>query len=513
MFKNRSSVLKAAIFATGFSGVVAEYILSTLATYFLGDSIFQWIMIVSLMLFSMGLGSRISKRFDNNLLKLFLLVEFALSVMVSFAPLLVYTASAYTQALGVLIYALAIGVGLLIGMEIPLVIRINDDYEQLRFNISNILENDYYGSLLGGVFFAFIGLPFFGLIYTPFILGFVNFSVSLVVLIYLWKLLKNKERNGLVVAGISILILLVVGIFVTKPIIRYGEQQKYSDKVIFAKQTKYQRIVITQWQNDYWLYLNGNEQLCSRDELMYHEPLVHPAMSLHPNPTNVLVLGGGDGCAVREILKYQSVKAVTLVDLDPEMTKLGQENSILVDLNKNALNNRKVKVINADGYKYLEGNSDYYDIIIIDLPDPKSVELGRLYSYEFYKVCHRHLRPGGVLVTQSGSPYFATRAFLCINKTMQQAGFETVPLHNQVLTLGEWGWVLGVKNPIDKDVKKQLRNIKIKVPTRWINSEAMLLITSFGKDFYPWNKDTVAVNKIHNPVLYKYYLKGNWDLY
>ncbi len=513
MFKNRSSVLKAAIFATGFSGVVAEYILSTLATYFLGDSIFQWIMIVSLMLFSMGLGSRISKHFDSNLLKSFLLVEFALSVLVSFAPLLVYTASAYTQSLGILIYTLAIGVGLLIGMEIPLVIRINDDYEQLRFNISNILENDYYGSLLGGVFFAFIGLPFFGLIYTPFILGFVNFSVSILVLLFLWKLLQSRERYGLTIAGCTIFTLLIVGIFITNPIIKYGEQQKYADKVIFAKQSQYQRIVITQWQNDYWLYLNGNEQLCSRDELMYHEPLIHPAMSLYPNPTNVLVLGGGDGCAVREILKYQSVKSVTLVDLDPEMTKLGQENPILIDMNKNALNNGKVRVINADGYKYLESNNDYFDVIIVDLPDPKSVELGRLYSYEFYKLCSRHLRPNGVLVTQSGSPYFATRAFLCINKTMQQAGFSTVPLHNQVLTLGEWGWVLGVKNTELKNLKTQLQQVKIKVPTKWINNEAMLLITSFGKDFYPWQKDTIEVNRIHNPVLYKYYLKGNWDLY
>ncbi|PIE97476.1 MAG: hypothetical protein CR961_01925 [Polaribacter sp.] len=150
----------------------------------------------------------------------------------------------------------------------------------------------------------------------------------------------------------------------------------------------------------------------------------------------------------------------------------------------------------------MESNKDYFDVIIVDLPDPKSVELGRLYSYEFYKLCSRHLRPNGVLVTQSGSPYFATRAFLCINKTMQKAGFSTVPLHNQVLTLGEWGWVLGVKNTGVKNLKQQLQQIKIKVPTKWINSEAMLLITSFGKDFYPWQKDTIEVNRIHNPVLY-----------
>lgn len=513
MLKNRSTLLKAAIFATGFSGVVAEYILSTLATYFLGDSIFQWIMTISLMLFSMGLGSRLSKHFEKDLLKTFLLLEFSLSVIVSFAPLLVYTASAYTQAIGVLIYSLAVLVGLLIGMEIPLVIRINDDYEKLRFNISNILENDYYGSLLGGVFFAFIGLPIFGLIYTPFILGFVNLSVSVVVLIFLWDLLKKSEQKSLVGAGSFILILLTAGTLVADDVIQYGEQRKYADKVIYAEQTKYQRIVITQWKNDYWLYLNGNQQLCTRDELMYHEPLVHPAMTLHPNPVNVLVMGGGDGCAVREILKYQKVEKITLVDLDPGMTKLGETHPILTELNQNSLHNPKVEVINADGYSFLQNHDDYYDVVIIDLPDPRSVELGRLYSHEFYKTCYRHMRPGGVIVTQAGSPYFATQAFACILETMKSAGFQTVPMHNQVITLGEWGWSLGVKQAPYKNVKKQLQSLQFDVPTRWINNEAMALITSFGKNIYPFQIDSVQVNKIHEPVLYQYYLKGNWDLY
>lgn len=510
MFKNKSTLLKAAIFATGFSGVVAEYILSTLAQYFLGNSVVHWVMIISLMLFSMGLGSRITKNFEIHLLKLFLLTEFGLSVIVSFSPLLVYTASAYTQAIGLLIYSLAVCVGLLIGMEIPLVIRINDDYEKLRFNISNILENDYYGSLLGGIFFAFIGLPIFGLIYTPFILGFVNFSVSIVVLIFLWDLLE--ERKTLLAIACFVAVLITAGVFVTDPVIRFGEQQKYADKVIYAEQSKYQRIVITQWKDDYWLYLNGNQQLCTRDEVMYHEPLVHPALTLHPNPVNVLVLGGGDGCAVREILKYTKVKNITLVDLDPAMTELGKTNSILTKLNKNSLSNPKVKVLNEDGYKYMQSTENYYDVIIVDLPDPRSVELGRLYSHEFYKTSYRHLRSGGIIVTQAGSPYFATQAFSCIVETMKSAGFQTVPMHNQVITLGEWGWSLGVKQPTS-DVKKKLQKLDFKVPTRWINNEAMILITSFGKDFYPCKIDSVKVNRIHDPVLHKYYMKGNWDLY
>lgn len=514
MLKNKSTLLKAAIFATGFSGVVAEYILSTLATYFLGDSIFQWIMIVSLMLFSMGLGSRISKIFTNDLLKYFLIIEFVLSILVSFSPLWVYTISAYSGSVGILIYSLAITIGILIGMEIPLVIRINDEYETLKYNISNILENDYYGSLLGGVFFAFIGLPHLGLIFTPFVLGIINLSVALILLIILWKLFESKVKKRLLGIGSFLMVIIISGFFIAKPIILYGEQEKYKDKVIFAEQSKYQRIVITQWKKDFWLYLNGNQQLCTRDEVMYHEPLVHPAMRLHPNPVNILVLGGGDGCAVRELLKYPSVKSIKLVDLDPAMTDLGKTYPLLVDLNKNALNNSKVEIINTDGFSYIQKDESYYDIIIIDLPDPKTVELGRLYSYEFYKSCYQVLRPQGTIITQAGSPYFATRAFLCINKTLKEAGFQTQKLHNQVVTLGEWGWILGVKQSPYSDLKTPLQSLDFDaIPTQWINNEAMQMMTSFGKNTYIWEKDTVKVNRIHDPVLYKYYLKGNWDLY
>lgn len=514
MIIKNSTLLKAAIFATGFSGVVAEYILSTLATYLLGDSIFQWVMIVSLMLFSMGLGSRISKSYEHNLLRDFLFIEFTLSVLVAFSPLLVFTISSLSQSFGMLIYVLAIAIGLLIGMEIPLVIRINNQFESLKYNISNILENDYYGSLIGGIFFAFIGLPILGLTYTPFVLGLVNFLVAISLIAMLWDNFKPSDRRKFVSIGTFILVLICSGFFVAKPIILYGEQLKYKDKIVYTEQSAYQRIVMTEWKNDYWLYLNGNQQLCTKDEIMYHEPLIHPAMSLHPHPVNILVLGGGDGCAVREILKYPEVEKITLVDLDPAVTHLGKTHPILTELNHHSLTNPKVKIINEDGYKYVQNTSDFYDVIIIDLPDPRTIELGRLYSLEFYSTCHHILRPQGVLVTQSGSPYFATRAFLCIKKTMAAAGFKVQPLHNQVMTLGEWGWVLGQKDSPYPDLKKALQNIRFdSVQTQWLNNEAMQLITSFGKNTYIWKQDTVEINRIHDPVLYKYYIKGNWDLY
>ncbi|WP_017733093.1 polyamine aminopropyltransferase [Nafulsella turpanensis] len=515
--KNVSSfVLKAALFATGLSGVVAEYVLSTLASYFIGDSTVQWALIISTMLFSMGFGSRLSKYFEENLLEKFIIIELLLTIFVSICSLLAFTAAAYTMYVGLIIYAMSILIGLLIGMEIPLVIRLNDEFEVLKVNVSSILEKDYYGSLLGGVFFAFVGLPYLGLTYTPFVLAAINFSVTVAMVGLVWKSVvpRVRLRYGGMLGAVAAFLL--AGVLLAQPIVLYGEQRRYKDKIIFSAQSKYQKVVITQWQDDYWLFINGNQQLSTLDEAMYHEPLVHPAMKLQQQAKRVLVLGGGDGCAVREILKYSSVEEVKLVDLDPLMTDLGMNHPVLKELNQGALLNPKVEIINADGFIFLQQDSAYYDVIILDFPDPNNAELARLYSEEFYRMVHRRLKKNGVMVTQAGSPYFATRAFRCIDLTVQAAGFSTVPLHNQVVTLGEWGWILGMKEEVAsrERIKKSLVNLEFKdVETRWINHEAMSLITSFGKDIYSIGTDSVRVNKVNDPVLYRYYLNGNWDLY
>lgn len=512
--KLRSNILKLCLFATGLSGIVAEYVLSTLATYFLGNSVLQWTMIVSIMLFSMGVGARITKIMDGNLLEKFIWIEIALSILASFVSLITYTTAIYSVYTGFVIYGLCVIIGLLIGMEIPLVIRINDSFETLKINVSSMMENDYYGSLLGGVFFAFVGLPFLGLTYTPFVLGFVNYAVAIVLLSVLWKDLGYQVKMRLSTANAAVLLMLVLGITGANKVIAHGEEVRYKDRVIFSEQTKYQKLVITQSNSDYWLFINGNQQLSTVDEIMYHEPLVHPLLKLHPNPKDVLILGGGDGCAAREILKYNVVEKITLVDLDPEMTNLALVHPVLSEINQHALEHEKVTTINQDGYSFLEKENKYYDIIIIDLPDPKSIELGRLYSYEFYKLCRKVLRPNGLIVTQSGSPYFAARAFKCIENTMSEAGFSTVPIHNQVITLGEWGWILGSKSLTKEQFKKALVNLEFEdIPTKWINNEAMTLMTSFGKDFTINKKDSIEINTIHNPVLFKYYLNGEWDLY
>jgi spermidine synthase len=201
------------------------------------------------------------------------------------------------------------------------------------------------------------------------------------------------------------------------------------------------------------------------------------------------------------------------VDLDPVMTTLGQTHPVLTELNQGALTDQKVEVINEDAFIFMESTKDFFDVVLVDLPDPKTVDLNQLYTKEFYELISKRLRPNGILITQAGSPYFATRAFLCVAETMKAAGYNTALLHNQILTLGEWGWVMGIRND-SINLKDQLQRLEFDhVETKWLNHEAMTLMTSFGKNIYTIEVDSVQVNKIHNPVLYQYYLKGNWDLY
>ncbi|MCK5825094.1 MAG: polyamine aminopropyltransferase [Ichthyobacteriaceae bacterium] len=509
---NQSYVLKIALFLTGISGIVAEYVLSTLASYFLGNSIVQWTMILSIMLFSMGLGSRLSQMIKSKLIEKLIIIEFTLSILTSLSALTVYTISAFTEYTGFFIYLLSIAIGTLIGLEIPIVTRINEQYEPLRVNIASVMEKDYFGSLVGGVFFAFVGLPYLGISYTPFVLGVTNFVVAIWLLMKMKNTVELSGKLSIYLFGVFVSVLLFLGFIYTDNIILFGEQRKYKDRIVFEEQSKYQKITITQWKNDYWLYINGNEQLSTFDEFLYHEPLVHPVMQLAKEHNNILILGGGDGFAVNELLKYKDVKHITMVDLDPAMTNLGKNNPIMTKFNNNSMSSPKLKIINTDGFNFLENTSEFYDVIIIDLPDPKSIELNKLYTKEFYQIAKIKLRTNGLLITQAGSPYYATEAFKCIEKTMKSAKLNTLPLHNQVLTLGEWGWIIGSKHLTSDKLKSKLRKINFdNIETRWINNEAMLLITSFGKDFI--ELETQDINTINNPVLYQYYLNGNWELY
>ncbi len=508
---NKGSWLKLAIFATGISGFTSEFILSTLASYFIGDTIVQWTVVLSIMLFAMGVGSRLSRLVVDKLLVAFIGIEFILSLLISFSPLLVYYFASATNFIHILIYGLALLIGVCIGFEIPLATRLNEKHESLDRNISNIMSWDYIGSLIGGLSFAFFGLPYLGITTTAFVFGTLNFVVA--VLLY-WNYKEYYPDLKKWIGSVSLLIIVVLGLgfSFSGEVVLFGEQSRYKDKIVYSEQTRYQKIVITQWKEHFWLFINGNQQLSTFDEFLYHEPMVHPVMALTPEHKEVLIIGGGDGFNVKELLKYQDVERITLVDLDPAMTRVGKDFTGLVQYNDSSLFNSKVEILNQDGFMYMEQCERYFDLIIVDLPDAKSVDLNKLYTQEFYQMAYRLLRPNGQMITQAGSPYYATRAFKCIDETMNAAGFNTLPMHNQVLTLGEWGWVVGSKGLTKAQMIHKMKSADYSsLNNKWLNKESINLITSFGKPLF----DTahVEINTINSPVLYRYYLGGNWDLY
>jgi len=513
--KGVSLILKASLFATGCAGIVAEFVLSTLATYLIGNAIFQWAVVMSLMLFAMGLGSRLSRFFRENLLDTFILVEFQLSLLCALSAQLAYGLAPFTSYTGLIIYILAFMVGSLIGIEIPLVIRLNQSYEELRVNISGVLEKDYYGSLVGGLAFAFFALPRLGLTYTPIALGSINFLVAALLMWRFFHLIKRRMRV-LCLFGAAFAGLLVLGL-IAEPVIRYGEQARYRDKVIYAKQTLYQKIVITQWKDDYWLYINGQEQFSTYDEEKYHEPLVHPAMTMTTDKRKVLILGGGDGLALREVLRHPEVETVTLVDMDPVMTGLAREFPLLVSINEGSMNSPKVTVVNQDAAKYMHDDTHLYGAIIADLPDPDTVDLMHVYSASFYRLLRRHLVRGGVFVTQATSPYFSKKAFQCLIKTVGAAGFAVLPYHNHIPTMGERGWILAVgrEEVVNGTLREQIsaRDFS-RISGRFISNDAIQSMVHFGKGILePGELAEIRINTELNPVLHRYYLAGSWGVY
>ena len=511
---SRGLVLKACIFATGLAGIVSEYVMATLASYLLGDAVLQWTLTVSLMLFAMGVGARLSRLVRGAVLDAFVAVELLLSVVCAASATLAYALSAWTTSLAPIIYSLAFAIGMLIGIEIPLATRLNQVFDDLRVNISSVLEHDYYGALLGGLLFAFVALPWLGLTYTPIAVGGINLAVAGVLFARHRRVVTRRRALSASFAGA--LVFLIALVWLAKPIVLFGEQQKYRDQVIYQDQTRYQRIVLTRFRNHHWLYLDGHTQFSSYDEERYHEPLVHPAMLASAARRHVLLLGGGDGLALRDVLRHPEVMDVTVVDIDPAMTTLGRSHEVLVELNRDAFADPRVSVENRDAYTYLrDADSRFWDVILVDLPDPRTIDLARLYGLEFYRLVRRHLSPGGVVVTQATSPFFTRRAFLSVGATMEAAGFVTARYHNHVPTMGEWGWVLGMRGrdettPDSQWLRDRLTGLSFeRLGTRFLNQDAMVSMLHFGKGF----DDEVEVSNETTLAVFYYYRDGDWEAY
>ncbi len=484
-----------AVFTIATCGLVYELVAGTLASYLLGDSVKQFSFIIGVYLFSMGIGSYFSKFITKNLLNRFVEIEILVGLVGGLSSVLLFLLFEYSFSFQFALYLLVFITGCLVGLEIPLLMNILKDRIEFRDLVSNVFTFDYIGALLASILFPIVLVPHLGIMGTSLFFGMINISIAIV----LCFLLKSELKNlyWLKAKAILSFILLLIAFVFSGKILEFSEGKLYGENIIYTNSTPYQRIVLTHDRSDYRLYLNNNLQFSSVDEYRYHEALVHPAMAMAKKVDRVLVLGGGDGMAVREILRYQEVKKVTLVDLDQGMTNLFKTNSILTGFNKNSLNNPKVTVYNQDAYVWARQCQSKFDVVIIDFPDPSNYSLGKLYSLNFYQTVKKLLAPNSVIVVQTTSPYFAPKSFWCIHNTLAQVFSQVDAYHAYVPSFGEWGYTIAV-NGFNANFNQVHRMVK---GLRFYNYQ-FDKYNYFANDMI--SKD-IEVNRLDNQILVRYF--------
>ena len=440
-------LLLVSAFVVATCGLIYELLAGTLASYLLGDSVTQFSTIIGTYLFAMGVGSWCSRYVKKAELAIFVRVEVLIAAIGGSSAALLFLLFDRVQDFRLPLYGLVFVIGGLVGLEIPLLMRILKDRLEFGDLVSKVLTFDYIGALAASLLFPLLLVPHLGLIRTGFVFGLANVAVAIAVIL---ALPERKRLTVELAVAVLVAIALIGGFFASERIERTAEVAAYGDPIIYADATPYQRIVITKRGGDLRLFLNGNLQFSSRDEYRYHEALVHPVLSRVANPRDVLVLGGGDGLAVREVLKYPGVRSVTLVDLDPAMTQLFSKSSMLVALNRGSLLSPKVHVVTADAFTWLRANQRGFDAVLVDFPDPTNFAIGKLYTVSFYRELARALNPGAVMSVQSTSPLVAPKAYWTVATTLEAAGLTTRGYHVYVPSFGEWGFVLASNRPIGK---------------------------------------------------------------
>ena len=474
-------------------GLIYELIAGTLASYLLGDSVLQFSTIIGCYLFAMGIGSALSRYIDRGLAYRFVWIELLLGVIGGFSSALLFLAFAYTQGFQLIMYVLVVVIGVLVGLEIPLLMRIIRGRYAFRDVVAHVLTFDYLGALGASLLFPILLVPYLGLVRSALLFGIINVVVAL------WSTFlfagQLASARALRVLCVIVLAGLGLGFAQAKRITATAEDNIYADEIIFSRETRYQHIVLTRFKDDIRLFLNSHLQFSSRDEYRYHEALIHPGLSAIPAPRRVLVLGGGDGLAVREILKYPQIESITLVDLDPEMTRLFSTHPMLTALNQKSFLSSKVHIINADAFPWVDSDTDSFDFIVIDFPDPTNYALGKLYTTAFYKAVARHLSSQGLIVVQSTSPMFARDSYWCIVETLKQAGLRTYPYHVYVPSFGEWGFVIAGYRDYQPPTT-------LPSALRFINVDGLPALFQFPPDMSPM---AMPPNRLNDQVLVRAY--------
>lgn len=443
-------VLLAAVAACAACGLVYELALLTLSTSLTGGGITETSLIVAGFVAALGVGALAAKPLLRRAAPSFVAVEVVLGLVGGVSAAALYVAFTFLgSSTWVLVLATA-AIGVLVGAEVPLLMTLLQtgragDAADTGKVLANLNAADYAGALVGGLAWPFLLLPWAGLIRGTALTGMVNLVAAAVAALFL---LRGHLRPAIRAAAMLALLLaaaLLGGLLVRASDIETTSRQRlYPDPVVYAQRSQYQEIVVTERGGDVRLYLDGDLQFSSRDEHRYTEALVYPVLAR--DPERVLILGGGDGLAAREVLRHPGVREIVQVELDPAVLDLA--NTRLRGLNQGALEDDRVTVVVADAFRWLrEASGGRFDAVIVDLPDPDTPTLGRLYSTEFYGLASTALHPGGLMVVQSGSPYSTPDAYWRTVSTVESVGLGATPYHVYVPSFGDWGYVLAQPGP------------------------------------------------------------------
>lgn len=535
------------MFLLGGCGLAYEYTLSKIASDLLGNSVQQWATMIATMLFAMGMGADFQKHTPvDRLTDRLISSQIWLAILGGFGPLIMIHGFALLPQIYIIIqYALAFTVGLLIGYEIPLVMRINEESEpDMRFNLAQVLKMDYVGALVGALLWTFLLVRYLSIDRISFIVALATIGSSVLCYFLYRKRLARPRARVWEISGGTLLV--TIGLILGRDLTLRAEQFLYRDPIVTSMTTPFQHIVLTQNRSgNLRCYINGHLQFNEADEQIYHENLVHPAMHIARPRKKVLILGGGDGLALREILKYPDVREVTLVDLDPMMTDLAATDPHLTRMNGGSLSDPRVTrrtasgiqtgaeyqagqtsqydlfptevhetvrlhIINLDAAEFAKTMDSDYDVVFMDFPDPNSPDLAKLYGRPFYDHLRNRLHPGAVIVQQSGGCFQAREAYLCIGRTLKAAGFDAVPYHDNVPSFGEWGWWIATVGKSAEKTRDALGSLgKLDIPTRYLTPELVAASLAFGKnELFSTHQDFTSLTE---PRVYHYHLQG-WNI-
>jgi spermidine synthase len=533
---NRTPVLFLNVLIIATCGLIYELLAGTLASYVLGDTVTQFSLIIGLYLSALGAGAWLSRFIDRGIARAFIEVELGVALLGGISAPLLFLSFARLTFFHLVLYGLVFAIGTLVGLELPLLMRIIKDHLDFKELVSRVLAFDYLGALVASLLFPLVLVPHLNLVRTSLLFGMLNAAVGLWATWLLLPLMvtgppdsgtiqENSQGEpvprrrgegmvlGLRVRGFLVLLVLAIAFIKADALTTWAEESLYTEPILYSRTTPYQRIVVTKAKgNGFQLFLNGHLQFNSVDEYRYHEALVHPAVVVAGGaPRRVLILGGGDGLALREVLKYPSVEAVTLVDIDPGMTGLPgnfhvkrDEQQIwpLAELNRHAYQDPRLTVVNQDAMIWLEEVGWPFDVVIIDFPDPNNFALGKLYTTRFYRLLQKHLTPASAVAIQCTSPLVARKTFWCIVRTMEAAGFNVRPYHAAVPSFGSvWGFCLAKMTPFAPPAK-----VPGGIELRFLNDAVLPALFALPADLGPVD---VEINRLDNQVLVRYH-EAEW---